>query len=76
MEERGRLQQKLLDEEEGAGAGGKVGSEGKAVEEVQEDPLDAFMSNVTVQLEQSKVSDGVGSFFLPFGGAMTEGGGR
>jgi len=58
MEERGKVQQRLVDEEkEGAGADGGPGSEGEAVEEVQEDPLDAFMTNVTVQLEQSKVSN-------------------
>ncbi len=53
MEERGKLQERLAEEEKGAAAGG---GEGEGDGTPQLDPLDAFMSDVTVQLEQSKVS--------------------
>jgi hypothetical protein len=72
MEERGKLQQRLLEEERGSSqAAGAPGGEdpGAAVEGegAPEDPLDAFMSDVTVQLEQSKVGKW-GTSLLPYRG--------
>ena len=57
MEERGKLQQRLAEEEQGGANGaGEPSDNAEAAEGVQQDPLDAFMSDVTVQLEQSKVT--------------------
>jgi len=55
LEERGKLQQRLAEEEEvGAGEPGGKGGAAEAVA-MPEDPLDAFMSDVPVQLERGKV---------------------
>ena len=63
MEERGKLQQRLAEEEQGGANGaGQPSKDGAEAEVLQQDPLDAFMSDMTVQLEQSKVNSAFDTF--------------